>query len=283
MRRSAVKAFYAPAPYGLIQGVRLVHALMESSYRVHVPAEHADKFSRLREVFGVDFAIGVQDAPELPAVAVSHREPRTSVGSLRRALIFPQAIPRHCRRLWARDRHVRFSFAGLITENRRDMFEYWVRRAFPGVRIALNDRLIDRLKARARRVFRMSKGPVTTKFGDLVVSSSDRGREFPGKSWDEEYHALLARSQFVLCPSGDFVWSYRFFEAALCGAMPIVQQVCPAYDGFCFRTMDDSVANLQWNQKDAEQNFALCVERLTVPTAELNTEIDFLLTGARTS
>ena len=108
-----IGAFHVRAPYHLIQGIRLVHALMESSYRVHVPSEHADKFSRLREVFGLDFAIGIDAIPALPSVALSHREPLTSIGSLQRPLIFPRAIPERCRELWSDNRSMRFSFARL--------------------------------------------------------------------------------------------------------------------------------------------------------------------------
>src|SRR5574338_1095389 len=82
------------APYRLIQGIRLVHALMESSYRVHVPTQHEDKFTRLREAFGADFTVGADGVPELTPVALSHREPRTAIGSLERPLIFPHAIVR---------------------------------------------------------------------------------------------------------------------------------------------------------------------------------------------
>lgn len=271
------------APYRLIQGIRLVHALMESSYRVHVPTQHADKFTRLREAFGADFTVGADGVPELTPVALSHREPRTAIGSLERPLIFPHAIVRHCRRLWAAERTVRVSFAGLLTDKRRAVLDRWVRGAIPAARVRLGERtLLDRLKSGAwRRQSGSGAGQMLIDSGDLVLWASDRGRQFPGKSWDEEYHALLARSQFVLCPCGDYVWSYRFFEAVLCGAVPIVEQPCPAYDGFSYRTMDDSLSDARWNPADAQRNAEVCEARLTVPTQELNAEIASLLAGSR--
>jgi hypothetical protein len=54
---------------------------------------------------------------------------------------------------------------------------------------------------------------IKTNIGDLVVWSSEKGRYYPFKAFDEEYFKELANSHFVLCPSGDCVWSYRFFEA----------------------------------------------------------------------
>lgn len=275
---TTVDGFHVVVPYRLIQGVRLAHALMESTYQVHIPAEHVDKFSRLKDVFGVDFAVGVADVPQLPAVTVSHREPCTSVGSLQRPLIFPHAIVRRCRSLWAPDREVRVSFAGLVTDKRRAVLDGWVRHALPGARVRLDEKTIwDRVTSRVRRGFAASHGGVLSESDDLVIWSSDRGRHFPGKSWDEAYQALLARSQFVLCPCGDYVWSYRFFEAVLCGAIPIVEQHCPAYDGFAYRTMDESLSGARWTPQDAQHNFSLCEARLTVPASELNAEIASLL------
>ena len=44
-----------------------------------------------------------------------------------------------------------------------------------------------------------------------------------------------------------------------------------------FRTLDDPAANLHWNRDEAEHNFALCCDRLTVPQDDLDAEIDMLL------
>jgi hypothetical protein len=38
----------------------------------------------------------------------------------------------------------------------------------------------------------------------------------------EEYHADLSRSEFVLCPEGTGLDTHRFYEALLCGATPVV-------------------------------------------------------------
>ena len=79
------------------------------------------------------------------------------------------------------------------------------------------------------------------------------------------------------CPNGDFVWSYRFFEATLCGAIPIIEQFCPAYEGFRYRTMEQPATVCEWHREDAEHNFTLCRTRLTLPRSELDAEIASLL------
>jgi hypothetical protein len=105
------------------------------------------------------------------------------------------------------------------------------------------------------------------------VWSSERGRRFPTKAWDEEYFQLLADSEHVLCPSGDYQWSYRFFEACLCGAVPIVEEASPLYDGFRYRLMTDARDAAPWSAADAEHNYRACAARIVVPLAELDGEL----------
>jgi len=38
------------------------------------------------------------------------------------------------------------------------------------------------------------------------------------------YYAKLRSSEFALCPDGDFTWTYRFLEAIMCGAIPILER-----------------------------------------------------------
>ena len=84
---------------------------------------------------------------------------------------------------------------------------------------------------------------------------------------------MLADSEAVLCPSGDYVWSYRFFEACLCGAMPLVEQASPLYDGFRYRLMADVRDNRPWSAGDSEHNYRVCVERIVVPVEALDREL----------
>ena len=282
----AHRGFHVEVPYRLIQSVRLVHALMETGHRVHIHPEHRDRFSRLEEVFGIAYVLGVDGVPRLPAVAIDHRAPLTSIGNIRRPLIFPHAIARRCRAMWATSRAVRFSFAGLVTESRRQVLGDWVQTVDPDARhkLGTDDARVSFIRSLVRKpqrfLERWRKRSVSVDTGEVVFWSSRRGRHFPGKSWDEEYFQLLARSQFVLCPTGDFVWTYRFFEAALCGAMPIIEKSCDAYAGFRYRTMADTAGDLTWRSEDAEHNYARCCELLTVPGDVLNEEVEALLSSA---
>ena len=55
------------------------------------------------------------------------------------------------------------------------------------------------------------------------VTNSHRGRNKKIKyTVDYDYYQSLSRSKFALAPVGECPWSYRFFEAIMCGAIPIL-------------------------------------------------------------
>jgi len=116
------------------------------------------------------------------------------------------------------------------------------------------------------------------KIGYLCIWSSERGRYFPIKSFDDEYFQLLSKSKFVLCPSGDYIWTYRFFESILCGAIPIVEEKCEAYEGFAFKMMNEFIGNnVVWDPEIAEYNYKLCTKRISIPIDLINKELKNLL------
>jgi hypothetical protein len=262
--------------FNLIQQVRLAHALAESDFPIVIPTAESPKFALLKQKFGMQFLAGDDGDINLsPHLRILHDEPSTSIGDLNRPLIFPHAITSYCRALWSRKREHRYSFAGLVTPGRQDLLQRWVAANVTGRPIDLQSQGTTLASRIGRTLFALGGLDDTRKvqIGDLLLWSSTRGRRFPIKSWDDKYANVLAHSQFVLCPSGDHVWSYRFFESLLCGAIPIVETRCPAYEGFRFLTFDDRVDNVAWSETDAEHNFRRCVARITLPGDELNKEL----------
>jgi hypothetical protein len=266
--------------FALIQQIRLVHALTESAFEIAVPETELDKFSILRERFGLRLASPRgDDVPLTACVTIDHETPSTAVGRLARPLIFPRAIAEHCRTLWPAARPHRYSFAGLLTDTRRALLERWIEGETLGARPALGARtgLGSFLR---RQLIRWRGADRQRRIGDVTVWSSERGRRFPTKAWDADYFQMLASSEHVLCPSGDYHWSYRFFEACLCGAMPIVEQPSPLYDGFRYRLMTDARDDEPWSAADAAHNYRACAERIVLPASELNRELARLVAGA---
>ena len=258
--------------FALIQQIRLVHAIAESAAEIAVPADQLDKFSVLRERFGLNLAIARPDDPSLtPFVTIDHETPSTALGAVVRPLIFPLAIVDHCRSLWPATRAHRYSFAGLLTENRRALLEGWMAdRADGASGLAAKTNFGDFVR---RQLIRWWGADRQRRIGDVTVWSSERGRRFPTKAWDEEYFTMLADSEHVLCPSGDYHWSYRFFEACLCGAVPIVEETSPLYEGFRYKLMTEPRDAAPWSTADAEHNFRLCGKRIVVPVEELDAEL----------
>ena len=76
-------------------------------------------------------------------------------------------------------------------------------------------------------------------FPEAVILNSDNGRKQETKEKDLSYFRMLARSRFVICPNGDFVWTYRFFEAILCRCIPIIEEECELYNGYHYYKVGD--------------------------------------------
>jgi Exostosin family len=270
-------------PLNFIQSVRLSHAIMETDYEVCLAPEDEAKFSLLRQKFGANYKVTDRRPSALSGLQISHSELRTSVGSIERSLIFPNAIFDYCRALWPKKRDVRFVFAGLVTNCRKNFFEQLLAQNYPGTQFDLDSwakpNLWSRLQLKLSRKLGIRHIPkaIKRKCNQIVFWSSQRGRSFPIKSWDDEYFKLMANAEFVLCPNGDYVWTYRFFEAAMCGAIPVIESYCPAYDGFRFKTVAQPLETMTWSKEDADHNYNLCRSRLTVPKDTLQAEIAKLL------
>lgn len=84
-----------------------------------------------------------------------------------------------------------------------------------------------------------SRKKFLSNFKNAIIIDSNNGRNQDTKAKDLSYLKMMARSRFVLCPNGDFVWTYRFFEAILCRCIPIVEQDCGLYNGYHFYRLGD--------------------------------------------
>jgi hypothetical protein len=253
----------------LIQSIRLIHAVAEADAVIVLPQSEAWKFGTLKEEFGMQFVSGKDTNLRLSDYAsFSHDVPVSRIGDICRPLIFPHAITSHCRVLWSPIRRHKYAFAGLMSNHRRLTISQWLGDHFSVGRVNLLWHW-----SRVRLLSKAAEIPLGGP-GKLVIDASLRGRQFPEKCWDKTYYQLLANSKFVLCPSGDFVWTYRFFEAILCGAIPIVEESCPAYEGFQFIKLSDSPNSVTWSLEIAEFNYRLCVQRITVPLHDLNCQLN---------
>jgi hypothetical protein len=249
---------------------------MESPFPVAVLAKDAPKFARLRKIFQPQYFV-VDSGRALSGCAVRHDVPSTSIGAVSRSLIFPHAIVRHCQSLWRARRRVHASFCGLLNAPRQRFADEWVARQ----PIATCCFLESIIRAMRRRWLGAGLGTRVehVRRGTVLIEHSTRGREFPAKAWDSPYYKMLADTKYALCPPGDYEWSYRFFEAVLCGAIPVVEKPLAIYDGFRFLTLADDVDACEWTLEVAEANFQVCRERVTVPLPILEDEVSRIVNG----
>ena len=259
----------------LLQEVRVIQALSELGIKVIVPFKQRYKFLYLQKTFGMILSSkGKADYNISECLAVNHEIPQTSIFGINKPIIIPASISSYLYGQWKKEKKYQFSFAGLITLQRKNLLQKWLDINFKDSGLTVVNKQHPVWEALKKLVtsFRI---PITskTKYGKLLIWNSNRGRLFPGKSWDEAYYRTLLDSNFVLCPNGDFIWSYRFFESILCGAIPVIEEYCPAYQGFKFRYIDEQIHINEWTIEDAEFNYNLAVERLVLSKGELENSL----------
>lgn len=102
-----------------------------------------------------------------------------------------------------------------------------------------------------------------SKIDDCTVIYSERGRNEQLKGYDEVYYSMMSSARRIVCPDGDFVWTYRFFEAVACGCIPVVEHLHPMYEGFIFEMIDMQQPN-RWDMSIINHNRELLMERHTL-------------------
>ena len=226
------KTYDIKAPGHLIQSVRVYQSLMEAGIKVNISEEQVDTFEYLKQFFPVSYAVNSKASTTLD-VSISHEEPFVSLGGHKQPLLFPNTMFNLCKSYWKENRSTDFIFVGLITPERKKILANW-------------DQKLQKVHP-----------------GKITIKNSQTGREFPQKAWDDSYYKAMADAKFALCPNGDFIWTYRFFEAALCGAIPVIQNPCELYEGFTFYT--DKTKGFVWTREIATENYEKALALLGPP------------------
>tara|TARA_R100000306_G_scaffold43425_2_gene41853 strand:- start:2291 stop:3118 length:828 start_codon:yes stop_codon:yes gene_type:complete len=269
---------YLNKPITKIQEVRLVQAITDLNITVFVPAEEAYKFSLLQKKFNMDIKIGYFEGIKFSDICViDHSTPKTKIFNIERTLIFPKSITNYLKNEWLQEKEIMFSFVGSINYKRKKRIEHWLTSNFNKKYTLSNESTLYKKTLRKLKYYLRLDYTSKKNYGDLLLWSSSKGRKFPIKAWDSDYFNILLNSKFVLCPSGDFIWTYRFFEAILCGSIPIIEEYCDAYSGFRFFYMDDDIKKIRWDEKDALFNYNLCRDRITISSARLKSELKVFL------
>lgn len=248
-----------------LQYIRAIHAISEVCI-LHLSVENEKKLKPLFSFFGIEYRKEIRTSCTdiLDLITVDHSKPLTKIGELERPLIFANSLANFLKSNWPEGKNLDFSFVGLFTKKRKTITLKWIKN--------LNNSIFY--------LFYIKYKPITSvvnffnnsinKKSLFYLDASSRGREFPSKSFDLNYFNILLRSKFVLCPAGDFEWTYRFYEAVLCGAIPVIEKHSKAYEGYIFRYFNDDINSFQWSEAIALHNYELCISQITVPNEELH-------------
>ena len=244
----------------LLQQWRMLQALAESDFSFSIPSQQRENVRFLQQFFDVklSFADDIDVAGHI--LQLDTFKPWCEIAGIRRTLIYPHQILRHCRGLWASKRSIHYGFAGFAHSTRHQVLDEWHLRWF-------GRSLVPKL---LRQSDDLSKLLHDESLSTVAVVYSKAGRRFPGKVWDDAYYDFLANSTVTLCPDGEEIWTYRFFEAMLCGSVPVVQSDCEVYQGFKYGFLADDPSTIDCSAEVVLHNFRLCRDRLTIPLIHLN-------------
>ena len=134
-------------------------------------------------------------------ITTDHSQPFTEIGAYSASLLFPRLVTN----FYAKKNKInKVYFKGLITTKR---FKY----------IFKSVKMIDGIECLSLLKLLFTSKVETSSF---CILKSERGRLSNTKYWDEKYYSELARYKFILCPPGDFDWTYRYYESILVGGIP---------------------------------------------------------------
>lgn len=269
-----------------IQAIRMISAISESDYQVHVKEEDYQIFEYLQNFFDIKVKSGLVNHQMLNEVSIDHDAPSCTIGSITKPLIFPKSVFNFCRSKWKTERNFTYYFSGLLTEKRLVVLQDWISSHYKhnSVRKDLDLLLIKLIGRYVQYRTKLDKKGVSCKYEvaigkgeQLCLAASTIGRHFPEKSWDDNYFNQISNAKFVLCPNGDFIWTYRFLEAIMCGAIPIVESEAEMYCGFHYYKMGDQTSEYVYDRELVNENFDLALNRFSISTEKLNQEIENLL------
>jgi hypothetical protein len=199
----------------LLQEIRLIHSLYDSGYSLWVGDNNYQKMKPIFDNFSGVVNVGKSDngISFREVTTIIHKTPETKFNGQVKPLIFPKSLIEFCEKEWVDDRLDKVLFTGLLTKKREN--------------------IINRFNS--------------LKLKELIYKNQNNGRVFPVKSFDKNYFTEMSTYNFVFCPDGDFIWTYRFFESIMCGSIPIVENECDIFKGFKYYKVDDDLTKITYN------------------------------------
>lgn len=216
-----VKEIYINKDINLLQEVRVLHSLCDNGVTLFCDQTQYNKLKPLVDKFKCDIRVGNSTSSTnlTNLLQIHHNTPITKIGDVTKPLIFPKTLIEFCQKDNL-EKMGKIYFRGLITDKRKES--------------------ISKLQS--------------TNLLETIIDSSMKGRQFPIKTFDEDYFNDMKKYKFIFCPDGDFVWSYRFFESVMCGGIPIVENDSPLYSGFKYYVLNQGITSIDYNEEWVDHN-----------------------------
>lgn len=119
------------------------------------------------------------------SIEIDHKNGTNNINGIKVPVIFPLYIKNHILTL-NKDKNLDYVFFGVISPQRE-----WV---------------------------------TSYRGKNSIINHSDYGRNPDKYKIDENYYKTMCCSKFALTPTNHCPWSYRFFEAIMCMAIPILEK-----------------------------------------------------------
>lgn len=192
--------------------------------------------------------INTTDNYEIINISIDHSKPRTTISNYYTApLIFPEKITNLFYNEFE-DKIEKIYFRGLLT-----------RRRFIETLFLFLD--IGEVKASFILLLNLIRGNrnFTINTNKVNIAFTQRGRNAKFKFLDNEYYKEMAKYKYVFCPKGDFIWTYRFFEAIQVGSIPISKHSTPEYTDFFYLKKPHEITKA--NTEKAKKNSRIFKEK----------------------
>ena len=98
-----------------------------------------------------------------------------------------------------------------------------------------------------------SKREFLVRSSKVHMAFTNRGRLSEFKYLDEDYYREMSNYKYVFCPKGDFIWTYRFYEAIQVGSIPLSFFSTKIYSPFFY--LRKPHANTATMKEEAINNF----------------------------
>jgi hypothetical protein len=257
-----------------VQEARLFAALLESGWGLKVNSTQFQAISGIAPFFSITYSPYAGENCQSINIEIDHQTPRTRFGHVERPLVFPEWIYSSVSTTHS-SRAVPCSFEGYPAKRRVkaawSLIEKSGKSNLPIQRHIVNLALkVNYIPLRCRILNSVFTAELCRRGWQFRWTSG--GRKISNKIYDVSYWQMLQESKTVYCPAGDFGWTYRFYEAILAGAIPIVDftssgdfvkgfVVCQSFDEYL--SLQDSL------QVILDNNLILAIQHVTA-RAELD-------------